>query len=115
LAVLSSQINGRSEFHDAGELRVKESDRLRLITENLRRMGARVEAWPDGCAVDGPAGLKGAEIDTAGDHRIAMAFAVAGLAASGETVIDDAACAAVSYPEFWNDLRRLAPSSVKAS
>ncbi len=113
LAVLASQLSGRTEFFDAAELRVKESDRLKLITENLRRMGAQVEVWEDGFAVTGPSSLTETEIETAGDHRIAMAFAVAGLLAAGETVIDDAECAAVSYPEFWNDLARRAPASVR--
>lgn len=113
LAVLATQLNGRSVFHNASELRVKESDRLKLITENLRRMGAQVEVWEDGFAVTGPSRLTGAEIETAGDHRIAMAFAVAGLVAAGETVIDAAECTAVSYPEFWNDLARMAPTTVR--
>jgi 3-phosphoshikimate 1-carboxyvinyltransferase len=72
-----------------------------------------VEDWPDGLAVIGPFELNGAEIRTDGDHRIAMAFAVAGLAAKGKTVIQDAECVAVSYPGFWEDLAQLAPSSVR--
>ena len=112
LAVLATLIDGRCEFHDAGELRVKESDRLNLITQNLRKMGAHVEQWEDGFAIEGSASLNGAEIETTGDHRIAMAFAMAGLVANGETIIGDAECVAVSYPEFWDDLKRLVSDSV---
>ena len=112
LAVLATQLRGKSEFREAGELRVKESDRLKLVTENLRRMSVRVEEWKDGFAVAGPVELQGAVIETAGDHRIAMAFAVAGLAATGQTTIQDAESVAVSYPEFWNELSTLAPESV---
>jgi len=94
----------------AAELRVKESDRIAALAENLRRMGATVEERPDGLRVEGrKAGkLRGAEIDPHGDHRIAMAFAVAALAAQGATVIRDADCAGVSYPAFFDDLERVA-------
>jgi 3-phosphoshikimate 1-carboxyvinyltransferase len=112
LAVLAASLAGRSVFQDVGELRVKESDRLWLTVNNLRRMGAEVEEWADGFAVTGRGPLQGAEIETAGDHRIAMAFGIAGLAAQGKTILDDAACVAVSYPGFWGDLGRLSPGSV---
>jgi 3-phosphoshikimate 1-carboxyvinyltransferase len=113
LVVLATRLAGRSSFYDAGELRVKESDRLRLTVENLRQMGAEVEDWRDGFAVTGPCELRGAEIHTERDHRIAMAFAVAGLSAKGKTVVHDAECVSVSYPNFWDDLAKLAPSSVR--
>ncbi len=98
------------EIRNAAELRVKESDRIAVLVENLRRMGATVEERPDGLKVEGRrAGkLRGAEIEPHGDHRIAMAFAVAGLAAEGASVIRDADCAGVSYPTFFEDLNRLA-------
>jgi 3-phosphoshikimate 1-carboxyvinyltransferase len=98
------------EFRDATELRVKESDRIAALAENLKRMGATVEERPDGLKVEGrKAGkLHGAEIDSKGDHRIAMAFAIAGLAAEGETVIRGAECAGISYPTFFEDLKRVA-------
>jgi 3-phosphoshikimate 1-carboxyvinyltransferase len=98
------------EIRDAAELRVKESDRIAALAENLRRMGASVEERPDGLKVEGRrAGkLHGAEIDPRGDHRIVMAFAVAGLAAEGNTVIRDADCAGVSFPTFFQELNRLA-------
>jgi 3-phosphoshikimate 1-carboxyvinyltransferase len=94
---------------DARELRVKESDRIAAMAENLRRMGARVESLPDGLIVAGrdAGALHGAEIDPRGDHRIAMAMAVAGLAATGETVIHGADCVAVSFPGFFELLERL--------
>jgi 3-phosphoshikimate 1-carboxyvinyltransferase len=98
------------EIREAAELRVKESDRIAALAENLRRMGAKVEERPDGLKVEGRrAGkLSGAEIEPRGDHRIAMAFAVAGLAAGGPTVIRDADCAGVSFPSFYSELNRLA-------
>jgi len=110
LAALGPFTEEGIEIRNAGELRVKESDRIAVLVENLRKMGARVEERPDGLKVEGRrAGkLHGAEIKPHGDHRIAMAFAVAGLGADGETVIRDADCAGVSYPAFFEDLNRLA-------
>jgi 3-phosphoshikimate 1-carboxyvinyltransferase len=110
LAALGPYTENGIEIRDAKELRVKESDRIAALVENLRRMGATVEERPDGLKVEGrKAGkLRGAEIDPHGDHRIAMAFAVAGLAAEGETVIRGAECAGVSYPTFFEDLGRVA-------
>jgi 3-phosphoshikimate 1-carboxyvinyltransferase len=109
LAALGPYTEDGIEIRDAAELRVKESDRIAALAENLRRMGATVEERPDGLRVEGrKAGrLRGAEIDPRGDHRIAMAFAVAALAAEGHTTILDADCAAVSYPNFFADLQRL--------
>jgi len=110
LAALGPFTEEGIEIRNAGELRVKESDRIAALVENLRRMGATVEERPDGLKVEGrrAGNLHGAEIEPHGDHRIAMAFAVAGLAAEGETVIRDADCAGVSYPAFFEDLNRLA-------
>lgn len=110
LAALGPFSDAGIEIRDAQELRVKESDRIAALAENLRRMGARVEERPDGLRVEGRSAgkLHGAEIEPRGDHRIAMAFAVAGLAADGETKIRDAECAAVSYPGFFRELKRLA-------
>jgi len=110
LAALGPFTEEGIEFRNAEELRVKESDRIAALAENLRRMGATVEERPDGLRVAGrKAGkLRGAEIEPRGDHRIAMAFAVAGLAAEGKTVIRDADCAGVSFPTFYEELERLA-------
>jgi 3-phosphoshikimate 1-carboxyvinyltransferase len=109
LAALGPYTEQGIEIRDAAELRVKESDRIAALAENLRRMGASVEERPDGLRVEGrKAGqLRGAEIEPHGDHRIAMAFAVAALAAHGPTVIRDADCAGVSYPTFFDDLERV--------
>ena len=109
LAALGPFTEQGIEIRDAQELRVKESDRIAALAENLKRMGATVEERPDGLRVEGrsAARLRGTEIDPRGDHRIAMAFAVAGLAATGDTVIVDADCAAVSYPTFFTELRRV--------
>ncbi len=110
LAALGPFTEEGIEIRDAAELRVKESDRIAALAENLRRMGAAVEERPDGLKVQGrrTGKLRGAEIEPRGDHRIAMAFAVAGLAAEGNTVIRDADCAGVSFPGFFKELNRLA-------
>jgi 3-phosphoshikimate 1-carboxyvinyltransferase len=108
LAVLGACLAGGLEVRDAKELRVKESDRIAAVVQNLRAMGAGVEERPDGFLVAGGDRLKGADIETHGDHRIAMAFAVAGLVADGETRIHNAGCADVSFPGFWRVLAELA-------
>jgi len=109
LAALGPFTEQGVQIRDAQELRVKESDRIAALAENLRRMGAQVEEHSDGLRVAGRSAgkLRGAEIDPHGDHRIAMAFAVAALAAEGESVIHDADCAGVSYPDFFAALERL--------
>jgi 3-phosphoshikimate 1-carboxyvinyltransferase len=117
LAALGPYTEQGVEIRDAAELRVKESDRIAVLAANLRQMGATVEERPDGLRVAGqsspkaargtPGRLHGAEIDPHGDHRIAMAFAIAALGATSETVIRDAGCAAVSYPDFFPVLERL--------
>lgn len=106
LAVLGAHFGGL-EVADAGELRVKESDRLTLTARNLRAMGGEVEERPDGLTVPGGQRLRGATIYTAGDHRIAMAFAVAALVADGPTTLDDAVCVGVSFPAFFAVLDQL--------
>jgi len=106
LAVLGTQTEQGLSFHGAAELRVKESDRIAVVAENLRRMGAEVEEFPDGLRVAGRQRLRGAEIETYGDHRIAMAFAVAGLVAEGTTLIRDSACVDISFPNFFTTLEQ---------
>lgn len=103
LAVLATQCDGQSVIRDAAELRVKESDRIETVAEGLRRMGAHVETHPDGMTITGPVRLKGAEIECRLDHRIGMAFAIAGAIAEGETRILDPEAIATSYPSFWAD------------
>jgi 3-phosphoshikimate 1-carboxyvinyltransferase len=109
LAALGPFTEKGIEIHDAQELRVKESDRIATLAEGLRRMGAQVEEFPDGMRVAGRSAgkLKGAAIDPQGDHRIAMALAVAALGAEGNTTIRDAECVGVSFPEFFDVLDRL--------
>jgi 3-phosphoshikimate 1-carboxyvinyltransferase len=101
LAVAATQLEGTLTIHDARELRVKESDRISAIVTNLRRMGVAVEEFDDGLQLSGPQRLRGARIESYGDHRIAMAFAIAGLIAEGETEIAGAEAASVSLPEFY--------------
>jgi 3-phosphoshikimate 1-carboxyvinyltransferase len=105
LAILGSQAGGL-EIRDARELRVKESDRIATIAANLRAMGAELEEHADGLTIAGRQRLRGTEIETKGDHRIAMAFTVAGLVASGGTRILQAECADVSFPGFYEALAR---------
>ncbi len=107
LAVMAAFADGETVIRDAAELRVKESDRIALVTENLRRMGAEVEARPDGMIIEGGRPLKGAEIETEKDHRVAMSFAVAALAAAGVTTLTDGDCVTISYPGFYRDLASL--------
>ena len=106
LAVAAAAAHGRTEIRDAHELRVKETDRIRAVVDNLRKLGAEVEEFDDGFAVEGGKSLKGAVVQAFDDHRIAMAMGVAGLLAEGETVIEGASCAAVSFPAFWEELAR---------
>lgn len=108
-AVVATQAEGVTTVRGAEELRHKESDRINAITDNLKRMGAGIDATDDGFVINGPVKLTGAEVSTCGDHRIAMALTVAGLTARGRTVLDDVSVVDVSYPGFYNDLRTLLP------
>ena len=102
LAAIGPFTSGGIRIRDAKELRVKESDRIALVAKNLRAMGAEVTEFEDGLDVPGGQKLHGATIDSGGDHRIAMAFSVAALRAEGETLIQGADSAAISFPEFFN-------------
>ena len=102
LAAIGPYTSGGIRIRDAKELRVKESDRIALVAKNLRAMGAEVTEFEDGLDVPGGQRLHGATIDSGGDHRIAMAFSVAALGAEGETLIQGADSAAISFPEFFN-------------
>ncbi len=113
LAVLCTFANGTSELRGAAELRVKESDRLALVARGLAAMGATVDELPDGLRITGGRALHGTTIDSGGDHRIAMSFAIAGLAAKGETIIDGAEWADISYPGFWTTLGEITRGAVR--
>lgn len=102
LAVLASNIEGTTIIRDAEELRHKESDRIKAVCDNLSAMGVTVGEFPDGMAIEGRSELEGAEIDSFGDHRIAMAFAVAGLCAHGQTIIKDSDVVSISCPNYFN-------------
>jgi 3-phosphoshikimate 1-carboxyvinyltransferase len=104
LAVAAALARGNTLIKDAQELRVKETDRIAAVAENLRRMGVEVIEYPDGMEIVGGSKLKGATISTYHDHRIAMAFAIAGLFAEGDTVIEGSECIGTSYPGFEHDL-----------
>ena len=107
LAVAATQAEGQTVIKDAKELRVKESDRLAAVAEGLKQMGAKVREFDDGMEIEGGAELEGVEIDSLGDHRIAMAFTIAGLFADGETVVQDVDCVNTSYPGFGDELKQL--------
>jgi 3-phosphoshikimate 1-carboxyvinyltransferase len=100
IAVAATQAEGITEIRGARELRVKESDRIATLAAELRKMGADIKELDDGMLIEGPTKLKGAHVKSYGDHRIAMSLAIAGLAAEGETVIDDTACIETSFPGF---------------
>jgi 3-phosphoshikimate 1-carboxyvinyltransferase len=116
LAVAGALASGTTIIRNAHELRVKETDRVAAIAHNLRLMGAQVIEMNDGLEVHGPAPLRGARVASFGDHRIAMAFAVAGLFADGETVVQDADCVRDSYPEFASALEEFtSPKRMRTS
>ncbi len=104
LAVLGAVSESGLRIRDAGELRVKETDRIATVAANLRQMGVGVEEYETGMDIEGGCRLRGAELDSCGDHRIAMAFAVAALAADGESSLAGAEAASVSFPEFFDVL-----------
>jgi 3-phosphoshikimate 1-carboxyvinyltransferase len=111
LAVLGTRTQAGMRIRDAAELRAKESDRIHAVAVNLRALGAEVEEFPDGLFVPGRQTLRGGVVDSFGDHRIAMAFAVAGLFATGPVIIKDPACVAISFPGFFQALRRVTRNS----
>ena len=107
LAVAATQAKGRTIIRDAKELRVKESDRITTVADNLKRMGCNVQTTEDGFIIDGPQKLQGATLPTYHDHRIAMSFAVAGLRANGSTIIENAETAEISFPNFYSLLEQV--------
>ncbi len=107
LAVAATQAEGRTVVRDAQELRVKETDRIATTVSELKKMGAQIQETADGFIVDGPTRLTGAAVDSHGDHRLAMALAVAGVIADGETTIHNAHVTADSFPGFESTLRAL--------
>jgi 3-phosphoshikimate 1-carboxyvinyltransferase len=108
LAVAATQAEGTTVIKGADELRLKESDRLAAVAENLKKMGADIKETHDGLRIKGPSPLKGAAVSSQGDHRMAMALVVAGLIAGGETIIDDEKCIDVSFPDFDKEMKRVA-------
>ena len=107
LAVAATQAHGETIVRDAAELRVKESDRIATVVSELRALGARIEPQPDGFVVEGPTRLRGAVVDSHGDHRLAMALAVAGLIAEGEVIVKNVECIDDSFPGFAELLRQM--------
>jgi 3-phosphoshikimate 1-carboxyvinyltransferase len=107
LALAATQAEGTTEIRDAAELRIKETDRIAATAAGLRAMGADIHELDDGLIINGPTPLTGATVNAEGDHRLAMTFGIAGLIASGETIIDGADSVDVSYPGFWDRLRTI--------
>ncbi len=107
IAILACCAKGQTVIKDAAELKVKESNRIDVMVNNLTKMGADITATDDGMIINGGKLLKGTDIDSKLDHRIAMSFAVAGLIAEGETTIHGAECVDISYPNFYGDLKKL--------
>jgi 3-phosphoshikimate 1-carboxyvinyltransferase len=107
LAVAALAAEGKTIIRDAEELRVKESDRLAVMAQELRKLGAQIQEHPDGLEIQGPQQLTGASVSPHTDHRVAMSLAVASLLARGETTLENPECARVSYPDFWTTLTQL--------
>jgi 3-phosphoshikimate 1-carboxyvinyltransferase len=108
LSVLAAYASGATEIHGAEELRVKESDRIERVADNLRRMGVLVDTFADGLKITGGKKIKGAKLSSFGDHRIAMSFAVGALGANGDSDIEGEEVVSISYPDFFSQLRMVA-------
>ena len=107
LVLAAATAKGSSRIDDAGELRVKESNRIQTVTDALFALGIQITPMPDGFVIDGPQHVGGGEVEAAGDHRIAMLAAVAGLSGRQPVTIRGANAVDVSYPNFWQDLEQL--------
>jgi 3-phosphoshikimate 1-carboxyvinyltransferase len=108
MAVAACFAEGSTVLGNVPQARIKETDRIECMSRELRKMGADIEELPDGMIINGcPNGLRGAEVESYNDHRIAMALAVAGLASEGSTIINNAEAASVTYPSFIGDFRKL--------
>ena len=107
IALLATQANGESKILGAEELRVKESDRIHNTVENLKLMGANIEELSDGMVIKGPTKLKGNKVNSEGDHRMAMMLSIAGSVADGETLVENAECVNISFPQFFKILERI--------
>lgn len=107
IAAIACAAKGTTVIRDARELKIKESDRIRAMAEGLSRMGAAVTETPDGLIIEGGRPLKGAEIDSRGDHRVAMAFSILSLIADGPVTISHPECVSVSAPDFYRDLKNI--------
>lgn len=108
LAVAATQATGVSRIDGARELRFKETDRIRAMTEGLKRLGAKIVELEDGWEIEGPVRLRGGTVDGCGDHRIAMALSIAALAADGPVTVEGGGCVEISYPSFYEDLKTVA-------
>jgi 3-phosphoshikimate 1-carboxyvinyltransferase len=108
LAVAASFAEGETVIRDAAELRVKETDRIRTVAEGLNALGAKIEELPDGLRIQGQPSLRGGQVSSLGDHRLAMAWAIAGMLSKEGVSVEDMAAAEVSYPDFLAELKKVA-------
>ena len=107
LCIAAAKANGTTTISGAEELRVKESDRIKAMATEMSKMGIHVEEHPDGMSITGTESIRGAQVDSHGDHRIAMSMAVAGLVADGTTTINNASAVSISFPDFFQIIRKL--------
>jgi 3-phosphoshikimate 1-carboxyvinyltransferase len=107
LAIAATQAKGTTVIRGASELRVKETDRIDATVRNLKSLGANITEFEDGFEITGPTRLQGCTLDSFGDHRIAMSASIAGLVASGNTIVKDGACSAVSFPNFLDEIQKI--------
>ncbi len=114
LAVAAAYAEGRTVLGNAPQARIKETDRIACMCSELKKMGADIEELPDGLVINGGRPLHGAEVESYGDHRIAMALSIAGMGASGETIVNEAQSASVTYPDFYEDFKKLGADFVTA-
>ena len=114
LMVAACFAHGTTVIRDTAELRMKETDRITEMVQELRNMGAVIQELPDGIVVEGSASVKGTTCQSYGTQRVAMALAIAGLLADGQTVIEGAECVSISYPEFWEHLETMTKRDVLA-
>lgn len=115
LCILATQAKGVTEIRGAEELRVKESDRITVMATELKKLGVELEEYPDGIAIKGKANLKGCIVESYNDHRIAMSLAIAGLIAEGETIINNSSCVDISFPGFFEELKRLNAGGIEST
>ena len=108
IALIATQSEGTTVIKDAAELKVKETDRIEAVVTELKKLGANIEATEDGMIIHGKSKLNGGQVKTYGDHRIGMMLAIASFISSGEIILENPDCIKISYPNFFEDLNKIA-------